>query len=178
MRRLSLVISVIAFSLPLVLPAVVLGEEAAKEEAEKVEEPAGKILFLANKCASCHTAFAAAIGEPPEEKADAEAEVEEETGPPDLSEVGASRKAEWLHLYLTKEEAIDGKKHMKRFKGSDEERAALVDWLTTLGAPADTTVAEPAAEEPAAEPAGESPVEEPAAEPAGESTETEEPTGE
>ena len=102
----------------------------AKAEAKVEAVPAGQTVFVENKCQMCHTVYSAGIGEPPaeEEKKDAE----EDAGPPDLSLTGAGRTAEWMGLFLLKKATLNEKTHMKRFKGSDEELAPLVDWLMTL----------------------------------------------
>lgn len=106
-------------------------EEAKKVEATKVEVPAGQKVFTDAKCQMCHTVYTAGVGEPPAEDAKDEGE-EEDSGPPDLSLTGAGKTAEWMSLFLQKKEALNDKKHMKKFTGSDEELTALVDWLLTL----------------------------------------------
>ena len=109
-------------------------KEDAKAEAKVEAVPAGQTVFVENKCQMCHTVYSAGIGEPPaeEEKKEAEEDAEEDAGPPDLSLTGAGKTAEWMGLFLLKKETLNEKKHMKRFKGSDEELAPLVDWLMTL----------------------------------------------
>lgn len=112
------------------------------------EEPAGKKLFLDNKCNSCHTIASQGV----EKKSSAEAEeakdaketkdakegeAKEEASAskkkvPDLGGVGVERKADWITKYLQKTEAINGKKHMKKFRGTDEELATLAAWLESL----------------------------------------------
>jgi cbb3-type cytochrome oxidase cytochrome c subunit len=132
-----------------------LEEETEQADQEKVQHP-GMEIFLANKCSMCHTVVLAGIGVPEEEVEAAATEAErvepekgdEDDGPPDLSDVGGRREAEWLRLYLSKKEAIDGRKHMKRFRGSDEETVALVEWLMTQKAPADTLAPETVEEAP------------------------------
>ncbi len=125
----------------LALPA--LGEEAKKDD---VKIPAGQQVFMDAKCNMCHTVYSAGIGEPPTEDAE---EAGQQEGPPDLSTAGAERDAEWLSLFLQKKEMLHDKKHMKRFKGSDEDLAALVEWLLTLKPAEEKPEAEatPAAEE-------------------------------
>ena len=130
MRILFLVLLALAIGLVPVL--------AVAADAEAEEKPAaltGKTIFVESKCAMCHTVLAEGIGEAPE----ADAEAEESDGPPDLSTVGASRKLDWLHLFLVEKEKIDGVKHMMGFKGTEDEWAVLSSWLLGLGAPADTT---------------------------------------
>ena len=128
MRKLFIIALVLsAFCVLLAAPA--LAGEVKKDEARKPAIPAGQKVFTEAKCQMCHTVFAAGIGEPPAEDAE---ETEEASGPPDLSQVGAGTTAEWLSLFLQKKETLNDKKHMKKFKGSDEDLAALVDWLLTL----------------------------------------------
>lgn len=115
------------------LPTSSSGEEAVT----------GKALFLKHKCNSCHTVTSAKIVLPAKEKDDDddwddEDDEKKESKAPDLSNVGLKHKgkAEWLHLYLRKKAATEKKrKHIKRFKGSDEERTALVNWLMTMKTP-------------------------------------------
>ena len=132
MRKLFVIaLAVSVFCVLLAAPA--LADEAKKAEAKKPAMPAGQKVFTEAKCQMCHTVYSAGVGEPPAE--DAKAEEEEaaaEAGPPDLSMAGADRTAEWISLFLQKKEALNDKMHMKSFKGSDEDLAALVDWLLTL----------------------------------------------
>lgn len=114
---------------------VALGALAATGEEQK--EPAGKTLFLTYKCNSCHSVTAAGI----ERKASAEA-AEPAAGAAsekkivDLSSTGLDAKAEWLPKYLKKLETTkDGKKHLKGWKGTDEELTTLSAWLMEQKAP-------------------------------------------
>ncbi len=133
MRRWTVPIAVLSIlCLALVLPA--LAEESKKDDATPDATPAGQQVFVAQKCQMCHTVYSAGIGEPPSEDAKEEEE-EAAAGPPDLSLAGTGRTAEWLSLFLQKKEALNEKKHMKRFKGADEDLTALVSWLMTLKAP-------------------------------------------
>ncbi|MFH1502465.1 MAG: cytochrome c [Candidatus Eisenbacteria bacterium] len=132
MKKLTATLAIAALLVSLV-PAAFAGAK----EAEEPVRPAGERIFLEAKCNMCHTVVAAGIGEPRVTE-----EGEDVSLPPDLSVTGSSRVAEWLDLYLLKKEAIDGSKHKKKFKGSDEERSLLVKWLVSLKAPvADSTAA-------------------------------------
>ena len=51
---------------------------------------------------------------------------------PDLSEVGAKRDAEWLEQFLISPKAVVPQAKMPAFKGSAEERGALVAYLQSL----------------------------------------------
>ncbi len=132
MRRWTVLIAVVSIlCLALVLPA--LAEESKKDDAIPDTTPAGQRVFVAQKCLMCHTVYSAGIGEPPAE--DAKEEEEEAEGPPDLSLAGTGRTAEWISLFLQKKEELNEKKHMLKFKGSDEELKTLAHWILTLKAP-------------------------------------------
>jgi mono/diheme cytochrome c family protein len=79
----------------------------------------GKQLFLREKCNLCHAVGKAGIA--------ATVKSEKMQGP-DLSKV-TDRKPALLTDYLRQKTEIDGTKHKKAFKGSDEELGALVSWL-------------------------------------------------
>jgi mono/diheme cytochrome c family protein len=84
-----------------------------------------KELFVASKCVKCHSVESQGIAAKP--KAGEEDEVE------DLSKVGTERTAEWIQKFLRKEEAIDGKKHKQKFRGTDADLETLATWLASLG---------------------------------------------
>lgn len=80
----------------------------------------GKQTFLDNNCNRCHGVAAH----------DIEATIESESmRGPDLSSIGNDRDAEWLDKYLQKEVDIDGKEHRSTFRGSDEARQTIAEWL-------------------------------------------------
>jgi mono/diheme cytochrome c family protein len=84
----------------------------------------GKAIFDQFKCAKCHTIESQGIklgGPAPEGKT-----------PPDLSKAGAKHDANWISKWLLKEEELNGKKHVKRFTGSDDELKTLSTWLAGL----------------------------------------------
>ena len=133
MKRWTIPVAVLSIlCLALALPA--LAEESKKDDATPDTTPAGQQVFVAQKCQMCHTVFSADIGEPKAEDAKEEEE-EEVSGPPDLSLAGTGRTAEWLSLFLQKKETLNEKKHMLKFKGTDEELATLANWILTLKAP-------------------------------------------
>lgn len=114
-----------SFSLHLVVALVWLtfcSSLAFAQEAKAKEEKSsqGKTLFLEKKCGSCHSIEVVGIKKKPNQK------------PPDLSAIGSERSADWFTKYLQKKEAIEGRKHLMKFQGSDEELAALTKWLETL----------------------------------------------
>lgn len=102
----------------LVLGLFVIGFLATAAFAQ--EEPAGKKLFLDNKCNMCHSVESASI-----EKKSPSAKG------PDLSNAGA-KDAAWIAKWMGKEVDVDGKKHPVATKLSDPDLKTLVDWLATL----------------------------------------------
>ena len=117
--------------------ALALGALVAS--AEEAKDPAGKTLFLTYKCNSCHTIKAIGVEkrvavEKEGEKADEPATTSKKKVS-DLSSLGIDAKADWITKYLKKlEPAKDGKKHLKAFKGTDEELTTLSTWLETMKA--------------------------------------------
>ena len=99
-----------------------------KAKAKEESKPEGKKIFAENKCASCHTIESIGIKRKEGEPKPADMK------PPDLSTIGSERSSEWIMKYLQKKETISGEKHPKKFKGNDEELAALAKWLETLKA--------------------------------------------
>jgi len=85
------------------------------------DDPAGKKIFIDNKCNMCHTVKSAGIES---KKSDAT----------DLSNVGAEMKKDDMIKYLKKEMKLNDKDHKTAFKGSDEDLKKLVEWLSTLKA--------------------------------------------
>jgi mono/diheme cytochrome c family protein len=77
----------------------------------------GKTLFAENKCNGCHSITGAGITRSGNSAA------------PDLSGVGLRHNAAWMTKYLTKNEVLNGEKHIKKFKGSDADLAVLTAWL-------------------------------------------------
>ena len=108
------------FITPLLLAVGVLTSATLKSDSGS-----GKSIFLDNKCNKCHPIESQGIsrvGEaPPGGKL-----------PPDLSGVGLKHDAEWMQKWLHKEVEQNGKKHMKKFGGSDDELMTLTAWLATL----------------------------------------------
>lgn len=90
--------------------------------------PDGKPVFVKYKCGSCHSIEAQGI----KKKAVAEDAEASGASAPDLSGVGVERKADWIASFLTKKEKLDGKFHMKKFRGTDAELQKLSGWLATL----------------------------------------------
>ncbi len=81
----------------------------------------GRTIFVKKqKCSMCHSISTRGI--------EAKTKSNKLKGP-DLVNLSARYDSAWLAKYLTKKVGKNGKKHKKRFKGSDEELQALVDWL-------------------------------------------------
>jgi mono/diheme cytochrome c family protein len=76
-----------------------------------------KALFIDGKCQRCHSVESQGIAAKP--KAGKEDEVH------DLSKVGAERPVDWIQKFLRKQEAIKGKKHKQKYRGSDEDLKTL-----------------------------------------------------
>ncbi len=83
------------------------------------DELDGQQIFSDSKCTKCHSVEALGITSTKDDATD-------------LSNVGADKDADFLKKYMVKEETINDSKHKTKFKGSDEELDALVNWLLTL----------------------------------------------
>ena len=114
--------------LSIVLPAALLLAAAGNLAAEEAEEPAGKAAFITHKCNLCHSVPAAEIT--------AKTKSDKMKGADLGGEIETELEA--LAAYLRKESELDGKSHKREFKGTDEELQAIVDWLGTLEAEAET----------------------------------------
>jgi cytochrome c553 len=113
------------------------------------EAPDGKPLFLKYKCNSCHSIDAAKIAKKTAadaEKEEGEAETTSKAKPRDLSSVGLEHKADWIALFMQKQEKLEGKFHRKKFRGTDADLATLSAWLETMKAPKAKKEAEEAKE--------------------------------
>jgi cytochrome c2 len=82
----------------------------------------GKSVFKDNKCDKCHTIESQGL---------------ERSGaagpgklPPDLSGVGLRHNADWIKGWLLKTEEQNGKKHLKKWTGSDDDLATITKWLS------------------------------------------------
>ncbi|MFN7973041.1 MAG: cytochrome c [Acidobacteriota bacterium] len=93
----------------------------------------GKEVFTKYKCAACHSIKSQNITKANDasaapEEGDAGAKVE----PPDLSDVGSKRDAAWIKDYILKKNDNEGRKHKKRWTGTDDELQAVATWLASL----------------------------------------------
>ena len=101
----------------------------------------GKQAFLKAECNECHTVKVLDIaklepkkGAAKDEDADLEGgKDDDKTDPPDLSGIGKNHDAEWFSKWLTKKvKDDDGKRHRKKFKGTDAELASIAGFLSEL----------------------------------------------
>jgi len=101
--------------------SLALGTSAGADDAASEGEQ-----IFSKQCATCHAAPAAGI------------EAKVKAGPmagPEIPGALADREDAWVGQLLRHEvEAENGKKHPKRFQGSDEELAALIEWMRCLSA--------------------------------------------
>jgi hypothetical protein len=113
--------------------------------SEEEKGSPGKDLFVTNKCNSCHMVSKEGIEGPavasaPEAADSVEAaatEASTEAAPtkqraPDLSGVGLAHEAAWMAKYLQRLEEKEGKKHLKKFRGTGDELGVLTEWLASL----------------------------------------------
>jgi mono/diheme cytochrome c family protein len=123
MRRLA-----VGLGTALLLAAV--AATAAGADSKKV--PDGKPIFIKYKCGACHTVLSEGIGKKAEAApAAAKPAVKK---PPDLSSTGLEHKDGWVAAFLKGKELLNGKKHIKLFRGTDAELATLSAWLETMKA--------------------------------------------
>jgi mono/diheme cytochrome c family protein len=85
----------------------------------------GKVIFTASKCSSCHSIESQGIKRTVDPKPG-------EVVPSDLSGAGLKHDAAWFEKWLMKEVELEGKTHIKKFKGSDDDLKTLCAWLGTL----------------------------------------------
>lgn len=82
-----------------------------------------KTIFLREKCNVCHSI--------PSEGIKATVKSEKMLGP-ELPTAEKREDTEILLDYLRQKAELDGEKHKKGFKGSDEELGALVQWIESM----------------------------------------------
>ena len=127
MKKILVFVIVIFIELAFASSTALTQERKAKDDTTS----GGNKIFVENKCSSCHSIKVIGINKKTDDNESTDLK------PPDLSSIGTEREANWITKYLQKKEKLDGEKHPKKFKGSDEELATLVKWLETLKA--DTT---------------------------------------
>ncbi len=111
MKVATLAVSIVFYSL-FVLPSSVFADTS------------GEKIFHEKGCVKCHTVKAHGIN--------GEKKLMES---PDLSDIGLKHDSDFLVKYLRKKIKLNGKKHLKRFKGSKEEYKKLEMWLLSLKTP-------------------------------------------
>lgn len=79
----------------------------------------GKQIFIDSKCNNCHTVTSIEI-------------TSKKNGATDLSNASTVEDAMLIKSYLLKEAKINEQDHKLKFKGSEAELNALVNWLLTL----------------------------------------------
>ena len=143
-KRFPLLLATAATAL-LVPIAVTVAQEAAKTEVKaeaKTEAvakiPEGQKIFLDSGCTSCHSMKGQGIEKKKSETATAATESTPAPAtpaapaagkPPDLSAAGLEHDKAWITKFLLKTETLHDKKHMKTWKGTDEQLATLTAWL-------------------------------------------------
>jgi cbb3-type cytochrome oxidase cytochrome c subunit len=145
-QRFPLLLATAAVAL-LVPIAVTVAEEAAKAEVKaeakteaEAKIPEGQKIFLDSGCTSCHSmkgqgiekkksATATAATEPTASTTPATPAAPAAGKPPDLSAAGLEHDKTWITKFLLKTETLHDKKHMKTWKGTDEQLATLTAWL-------------------------------------------------
>lgn len=105
---------------------------SSPDPAAAAKGPDGLPIFTRSKCSSCHSIKSQGVVSKRSEAAEPQNAARRK--PPDLSNVGAEREAKWIAAYLTKQESIEGRKHMKLFRGTEAELATLSSWLGGLKA--------------------------------------------
>jgi mono/diheme cytochrome c family protein len=99
---------------------------ALRAQAQEAE-PAGKKIFVDQKCNVCHSIDSQGIA-----KKGPAPKPTDKNPPPDLSNLGAEKSADWIAKFLIKEEMLNNKKHPKGWTGKKEDLNALSNWLATL----------------------------------------------
>lgn len=84
-------------------------------------EPAGKKVFMDQKCNLCHAIESMSITK---KTATSKA--------PDLSNIGSDKSAEWIAKFLLREEKLNNKQHSKAWTGKKEDLTTLSTWLASL----------------------------------------------
>jgi mono/diheme cytochrome c family protein len=99
----------------LVIAALLFITVSVRAQDKKVT---GKDVFTNAKCGMCHGIET--------EKLTTKGKA------PDLSNIGAEKKADWIAKFLKKEEKLNDKTHTMAFKGTDDELKTLTTWLASL----------------------------------------------
>jgi mono/diheme cytochrome c family protein len=100
----------------------------------KAEDAAGLKLFKQGKCVQCHSIDALKITKVKSDGDDDDAVLDEngkKIDPPDLSGVGKDHDAAWFAKWLKKEVEVDGHKHKKKYKGSEDDLKVITEWIAS-----------------------------------------------
>ena len=111
---------VLSLLLATLIPLFLITETLSRPAFEPAVPPDGKKVFISARCNNCHAVSSVGI--------EAKMKSEKMKGP-DLKGVTSRHDTGWMAKYIKKEEQLEGKAHKFSFKGSDEELAALIDWL-------------------------------------------------
>jgi cytochrome c2 len=101
---------------PLALITLVVGFITMAFTVNPAGDPAGKQIFIKNKCTNCHSVESAGLVK----------------GRNDLSNVGNALNSKQLANYLTKKEKYNDRLHMTSFKGDKKQLTVLSEWLASL----------------------------------------------
>jgi cytochrome c2 len=93
--------------------------------------PDGKEIFVEKKCSGCHSVGAVGIVK--------KTPITSKQGPPDLSTVGSRHSPGFIARFIMKEDTLNGKKHLIKFNGNEDELKTLSQWLEDLKATTDST---------------------------------------
>jgi cytochrome c551/c552 len=78
----------------------------------------GKLVFTSKNCDTCHSVSTAGI----------KAKIEAMKGP-DLVNLAEKYDAEQLSQFICKQAKVEDTEHSREFKGNDQEKLVLVEWL-------------------------------------------------
>ncbi len=92
------------------------------------DESGGKTAFLNSKCNLCHSVESEKV----EKTTGGFQKSKDKNVPPDLSAIGKKHNAGWITKYLKKTEALDGVKHVRLYRGTNEDLEAIAKWLEGL----------------------------------------------
>jgi mono/diheme cytochrome c family protein len=101
---------------------------AEEQQTTQANGSQGKAAFLSNKCNMCHSVESEKI----EKSSGGYQKSTDKNVPPDLSGIGKKQNAEWFAKYIKKTEALNGVKHAKAYRGTEEELQAIAKWLEGL----------------------------------------------
>ena len=123
MRKLTDLFSLTAILSVPVLLALTL-PMIATQPANAADEPAGKAVFMAQKCNMCHNVPPAGI---------VRTTKSDKVAGPDIPGDNTGQPASFWAAFLKKEVVNkEGNKHSKEWKGTDEELKQISEWMASL----------------------------------------------